>query len=180
MRLRDAAEHFRLQDILCVTGDNPFADPVQLDTLGEAAAAGNADYATTLNLPLGVAGYYVRAGALARACAIKDTSDTEFWPEYFTETGIFRVIEARPVDPTLARPELRLTVDYPDDFVVAETLINTLGNDADLKTIVEYLDANPDLRAKNAEAKQAPRPSPVLKPRGEWEDLLSKVDEAAA
>ena len=174
VRLRDAAVRFGFSDFLCVTGDNPFADPAHLDALAETARADRADYATTADLPLGVTGYYLRTNAVKRACAIKDTSDTEFWPEYFTQTSVFRVATARPLTASFARPDLRLTVDYLEDFSLAETLINKLGGAPTLHKVIAYLDAHPDLRACNAQAVQAARPSPTLKPRHSWDPLMDR------
>ena len=50
------------------------------------------------------------------------------------------------------RPDLRLTVDYPEDLIVCREIATALEKDDplfSLESIIEYLDANPRLNALN-------------------------------
>jgi spore coat polysaccharide biosynthesis protein SpsF (cytidylyltransferase family) len=59
------------------------------------------------------------------------------------------------VDPpeTLARPDVRLTVDNPEDLAVARRVWEDLGSTesgVDLERIIDYLDRNPDVASLNS------------------------------
>ena len=50
------------------------------------------------------------------------------------------------------RPDLRLTVDYPEDLIVCRQVAEALGKDGPLfplEAVVEYLDAHPKLNTMN-------------------------------
>jgi spore coat polysaccharide biosynthesis protein SpsF len=52
----------------------------------------------------------------------------------------------------LHRPEIRLTVDYPEDLVVCRAVAEALGKDGPLfplEAIIAFLDARPTLKAVN-------------------------------
>ena len=54
------------------------------------------------------------------------------------------------------RPDLRLTVDTPEDFQVAEHIANNFKHNpmCSLVEIIEYLDVNPQIRSINSNIKQ--------------------------
>jgi spore coat polysaccharide biosynthesis protein SpsF (cytidylyltransferase family) len=50
------------------------------------------------------------------------------------------------------RPDLRLTVDYPEDLIVCRQVAEALGKDGPLfplEAVVEYLDTHPKLNTMN-------------------------------
>jgi spore coat polysaccharide biosynthesis protein SpsF len=54
--------------------------------------------------------------------------------------------------PAVRRPDLRLTVDYPEDLIVCREIAMALGKEGplfSLESIVAYLDAHPSLNAIN-------------------------------
>jgi len=178
VRIRDAAREFAFDTIVVCTGDNPFIDPPHIDALVHFARVNKLDYAITADLPLGVTAYVLNAAAVERACQIKEDVDTEFWPEYFTESGIFRFAEMPPLATYFARSDLRLTVDYQEDFDLVSALFDALGVDGNtfsLAAIIAYLDGNPKVRTLNANVRQAARKRPTLKPRADWQQVLKEA-----
>ncbi len=178
VRIRDAAREFGVDTIVVCTGDNPFIDPPHIDALVRFARDNTLDYAITADLPLGVTAYVLNASAVEQACLIKEDVDTEFWPEYFTESGIFRFGEMPPLAKEFARSDLRLTVDYQEDFELVTAVfdaLNETGNTFPLADIIRYLDSHPDVRDLNANVQQAVRKRPTLKPRDDWQDVLKEA-----
>lgn len=176
VRLRDAARQFDADEIVSCTADNPFIDPFHLDYLVRSGRERGLDYGIVRDLPFGITGHYVRREALEKACRIKDDVNTEFWPEYFTESGVFRIGEVEPMDPRFVRPDLRLTVDYAEDLALVTRVFEALYKEEgifSLAQIIDFLDANPNVRSLNANMEQAPRDRPTLKPREEWRQLLA-------
>jgi spore coat polysaccharide biosynthesis protein SpsF len=149
-----AARHFAIDVAAIVDGDDPLCDPEYLDRLLAAVSETGADYGTVRDLPIGVASNAVRVDALEKVCRLKTEHDTEVWGGYFTSTGLFStyILDA---DAAHRDPELRLTLDYPEDYEVLAAIFDELGPDGRPFTLAEVLAlmcARPDLRARNRAA----------------------------
>ena len=111
------AAAYDLDHVIRATADNPGVD---IDAPGRLLAALRArpvDYVREDGLPYGGAVEAVTATALARASAMAtEPADREHVTTFIrARAGMFRVCElAAP--PALARPDVRLTVDTPDDL----------------------------------------------------------------
>ena len=57
---------------------------------------------------------------------MKADRDTEIWGVYFTESGLFRWGVLKVDDPAVAWPELRVTVDTPEDFELVTKIFDEL------------------------------------------------------
>jgi spore coat polysaccharide biosynthesis protein SpsF len=159
VRLTEAARRYGAEAVISCTGDNPFVDPLYVDRLLEYHLAGGYDFTVVDGLPFGANSYGVSVPAMVRACGIKDATDTEFWGGYLSETGLFRTGTLRVTDPAVRRPELRLTVDTPEDFQVASRIIEALHDEARifrLEEIVRLCDSDPSLTRINAHVRQKP------------------------
>ena len=80
------------------------------------------------------------------ACRIKTETDTEVWGGYFTETGLFHVEGIDVGDKLLNRPEIRMTLDYKEDFQFFSKIFNELyekGKMFTLKDVINFLDKEP-------------------------------------
>jgi spore coat polysaccharide biosynthesis protein SpsF len=64
----------------------------------------------------------------------------------------FYLQRLRPDSPKVQRPDIRLTVDYPEDLIVVREVYRALkkeGRFIKIEEIIEYLDAHPQLKAIN-------------------------------
>jgi len=162
VRLRDAACKHELDVVLNCGGDNPFVDPVYLRRLGNLLIENDLDYACTLGLPIGTYGWAISSAAMEKACGIKDKIDTEAWTGYFTDTGLFRW-ESLLADPDDFWPDLRLTVDTPEDFQLITAIFDELYTPGQVFSgyeILELCRQRPDLVAINSAIKQK-KPNPI-------------------
>lgn len=153
-RYLQAARRFGVEVAAVVDGDDPFCDPGYIDRLFRAVRADGADYGSVAGLPLGITANVVRVAALERVCAIKTQHDTEVWGGYFTETGLFKtcILEADVED---RDADLRLTLDYQEDYDVIQTVFDALHADNhafSITDIVAFVRRHPDLKRRNAEA----------------------------
>ena len=106
---------------------------------------------------------------MVRACEIKDSADTEVWGGYFTAVGEFSCGTMHVEDPDVRWPELRLTVDTPEDFELAARIFNELSatNSAfSLRDIVALCRRRPDLMRINEHITQKGAAPIVLKRQG--------------
>ena len=143
--------------IIAVDGDDILCDPIYIDKTIDRLIETGADLVTCDKLPLGAACNGMKVEALRKVCEIKSESDTEVWRGYFTDTGLFRVEFLEPDDAELIRPDIRLTLDYPEDYEILQQIFERLympGEVFGLKEVVTLLKNNPHLIAINKSVQQ--------------------------
>ena len=147
-RLYDASVAFDLDYILNITADCPFVDPVYADKIVDAYEATNADLIRVFDLPHGAYSYGIKPLALKKVLEIKDDRNTEVWGGYFTDTDLFNVYDL-PVDDPLHRwPDLRMTLDYPEDLEFFKAVFTQLyqpGKVFSLDEILLFLKDHPEV-----------------------------------
>jgi len=151
VRLQEAATRADADYVLNITGDCPFVDPQYADRVVNAFERTNADLIRAFDLPHGAFSYGIKPAALAKAIEIKDDTETSAWGRYFTDTDLFDLIDL-DVDPRHRRPELRMTLDYPEDLAFVEAVFAALhrpDSTFSLDDIIEFLDAHPEVVALN-------------------------------
>jgi spore coat polysaccharide biosynthesis protein SpsF len=149
----EAATRFNLDYILSITGDCPFADPVYADRIVREFLETNADFIRALDLPHGAFSYGIKPSALARILEIKDERDTEVWGRYLTDTDLFKVHDLEITTSRHRQPELRMTLDYPEDLQFFRTVFANLykpGTVFSLDDILEFLEQHPEVVAINS------------------------------
>ncbi len=125
-RLTDAAEKFNVETVINCTADNPFVDPVYIDKLYQHHINNNNEFTKIEGLPWGVFSYAISFDALKKVCEIKNETDTEVWHGYFMDTGHFKWDALEVVDKSIVWPDLRLTVDTPEDFEMVTRIFDEL------------------------------------------------------
>jgi len=121
--------------VIRATADNPFVFADAAGKIAGEAAALNADYACYAGIPVGTGVEAVSAEALLRAEreGRRQAEREHVCPYLYGHPELFRL--HRPLAlPEWQGPELRLTVDTPEDFRRAENLYrvlneNTTGQD---------------------------------------------------
>ena len=159
LRLTKAAEYYNVETVINCTGDNPFVDPLYIDKLCQYHVQKGNDFSKINGLPWGTFSYAISNSAMRKACEIKDTSDTEVWHGYFMESGYFKWGTLEVDDTALQAPNLRLTVDTPEDFEMVSRIFNELyepGKIFSLKEIVKLCEENSEIPAINKLVKQKP------------------------
>lgn len=138
--LQAALEH-ELELVVNVDGDDLFCS---VDAVADVVAHyrdSRADFFTFDGLPFGAAPVGVRAAALRDVCARKTERATQGWGKYFTKSGAFRV-ETLSAPAHLRRPELRLTLDYPEDLALARTIVKDVGGAPSIDDVVAWADTH--------------------------------------
>jgi spore coat polysaccharide biosynthesis protein SpsF len=153
-RFHAAAQLFGVAHIVNVDGDDILTDPEQVDQVAEVLVSERADWVRLEGLPFGAAPIGLTAAALARVCAEKTTMDTATgWGKWFQDRTDLRVVIRRIADPALVAPELRLTLDYPEDLRVFQAIYAELsqpGVIVPLRDVISLMRRRPDLAAVNA------------------------------
>ncbi len=147
-RLLGAADEFDLDYILNITADCPFVDPFYADKIVEEYLETDADLIRQFDLPHGVFSYGIKVEALRKVVELKNSSDTEVWGRYFTDTGLFNVVDLDVNDKHHNRPGLRMTLDYPEDLEFFKAVFDVLyveNKVFSLTSILNLLDAHPEI-----------------------------------
>jgi spore coat polysaccharide biosynthesis protein SpsF len=155
-RYYNAALKFGIDFMVIVDGDDLFCDPECIDEIIRTFKKTNADYIIYKDLPVGVTGHGVKLEALKKVIDMKDESDTEVWGGYFTGSKLFKVVELEP-RAEFRRPDLRMTLDYIEDFRFFEAIFDRLytpGKVFTLHDIMRVINENPQIPAINSAAQQ--------------------------
>jgi spore coat polysaccharide biosynthesis protein SpsF len=146
-RMIQGAREYQLDFIVSIGGDDLFIDPVLVDLIIERFVRTSADFIYCSDLPVGGTPFGVKTRALERLAQIK-TGGTDGWERYFKETGLFQVEVIPPPDQILRRPELRMTLDYQEDFLFFKAVIEELYPQKGiflLKDVITLMDNRPDI-----------------------------------
>jgi N,N'-diacetyllegionaminate synthase len=148
-RLIAACRHADGDIAIRVTTENPFLYHENVKELLSIHRRNNCDLTLTRDLPLGASVEVVSLDALEKANQHgEDRHRSELCTLFVVENP--DSFEIQTVDPPakLRRPDLRLTVDNPEDLVVIRDVWENARDGTDepsLEEVVEYLDANDHL-----------------------------------
>ena len=151
-----AAERFGVDFAAIVDGDDLFCDPGYTDRILREHRTSGGDYVIVDGLPLGVTAFGIAIPALRVVCERKAESDTEVWGAYFTGRPGFDVRLLEP-DARDRRPELRMTLDYPEDYAFFTAVYDALAPRdpvPSIRRIIEYCEAHPEVAALNRGAQE--------------------------
>lgn len=156
VRLFDAAKHFETDIIVDVEGDDIYTDPFYVDEIVKVMenfdvdfVSGNSstkDFSFQLGFPHGLVPAGIRRSALEKICVLKQTTNTETgYKEFFTHTKLFKCRYLFPDSNLKFDKNLRLTVDYHEDFELAKEVFKELGNNFHFQDILELFKKKPYL-----------------------------------
>ena len=141
--------------ILRVTTENPFVHQDNLDELIEHHFTTGADLTVCESLPDGAYTEVIAVSALEYSDKFgEERHHSERATLFIFENPDVFKIERVPAPAELARPDLRLTIDTPEDLIVARAIYEALepefGVLPPLLEIIRYLDAHEEVRNVNA------------------------------
>lgn len=147
-RWNGAAKKFNIEFFVTADGDDLFCEPELIDLAFKQYVKKNPDFiygdgVKGVDVPCGAFSYGIKTKALEKVCAIKDTEDTEMMWIYFKDTGLFNCQKLEGVPVIYKRPEIRMTLDYFEDFKFFKNVIENLSKEKEqfgLKDIIDYLD----------------------------------------
>jgi spore coat polysaccharide biosynthesis protein SpsF len=151
-RYLQAAAAYGIDFIINVDGDDIFCDVDYMDKIVEVFLKTGADYLECEGLPLGAAPSGIKVEALQRVCEMKAGNDTETgWDRYFTKDNRFH-IEIIKAEGAVNQPDVRMTLDYPEDFQFFKEVITRLykpGRIFYTREILSLLQEHPEIANLN-------------------------------
>ena len=145
-RWRGAALEYNVDFFVTADGDDLFCASELMDLAFEQRNKNNSEFIQGENLVSGSFTYGIATDALLKVCEMKDSEDTEMMWVYFTDTGMFNVEALDNVPGCYKRSDIRMTLDYQDDFTFFKTVIGHFdGHEFNMRDVLSYLDENPEV-----------------------------------
>lgn len=141
-RLADAATAHCLDFLAVAGGDDVFCEGEFIDRVIARNAERAVDFVTIDGLPFGTAPFGIGAAAIRRVLEIKPGEYTDGWERYLTDTGLFVTELLTTEEPLLNHPEIRLDLDYEEDFQLVKAIYERLyvpGAVPDIRSILHLL-----------------------------------------
>jgi spore coat polysaccharide biosynthesis protein SpsF len=158
-----AAQMADAQIVVIIDGDTPLLDPQVMDSIIRIYLEERPDYAANTLESSFPCGFEVQVCTLSVLAEVNRSSRDPAHHEHVTlalyeEPGRYRVRSVRaPSD--LVWPDLRLTLDTPEDYALISAVYDALyGNDGyfGIREVVSYLRMHPELLQLNASVQQKP------------------------
>ena len=145
-RYLEAAKKFETDFIINADGDDIYADPDYVDEIVSIFERDNCDYVDMIGFPFGMASVGIKFTALEKVCKYKQTEDTSTgYRLFFTKNKIFNVSQLKLEKGIIFPKNLRLTLDYEEDLLLAKEIYNELGTNFRLSHILELFSKKPEL-----------------------------------
>lgn len=154
-RLSDCSDFFGFDYILSITGENPLLSIDHANLMINRIKTHREDFIYIDGLPIGCAVYGLNTKALKTVCEFKSEIDTEIWGPLINRPEIFKVGKIEAED-FYKIPDLRLTNDYFEDFLMMNEIFNNFPNKSipSLIQVIDLLNKNENIRLINAERRQ--------------------------
>lgn len=142
-RLNMAAEKYNAKRFVVVEGDDFFCDLELIRKTCDKLTNSDYEFLTWKNLPFGVSPLGIKTDKLQYLVKNKSTKNTETgWGRFIIESGFFKVGSLQPENKKMVRPDIRLSVDYPEDFQLIKKLYENLPEKFLLLDIIDLLNKN--------------------------------------
>ena len=148
------AQYVNANIIFRTTPENPFIYWEKIDDVLNKHIDGNFDFSVIEDIPLGCGYEVINLDALEKSHKFgKDKHRSELCSLYIHEhQKSFKINRFMP-EKSLQRPEIRLTVDNPEDLMVVRKIYEKLGQGKKpvyLKKIIDFLDMNKEISKINS------------------------------
>ncbi|MEX1150862.1 MAG: NTP transferase domain-containing protein [Nitrosopumilaceae archaeon] len=153
-RIYEAARKYKISKFVVVEGDDLFCDPDLIQKTWDLLSKTDYEFIVWNGLPFGVSPTGIKTKKLKMLIENSVINSDTGWGEFIINSGYFKVGKLTPDNQKLLRPEIRLSVDYPEDFNLAKKIISKLPNKFCLEDIIDLFDTNPQLLKINASVKK--------------------------
>jgi len=153
-RLYSAAKKYNIKEFVVVEGDDFFCDLSLIEKTCNKLLKSDYEFLLWENLPFGVSPFGIKTNKLGLLNERKTTKNTETgWGKFIIDSGFFKVGRLRLKNKELLRPEIRLSIDYKEDFELAKKIYQKLPEEFSLIDIIHVLNENPEWHKINETTK---------------------------
>jgi spore coat polysaccharide biosynthesis protein SpsF len=139
-RWNHAAKKFCVDFFVTFDGDDLLCDPELADLAFDQYDRTNADFIESTKAPCGAFTYGIKVSVLNEICKTKTSEKTEMI------RGYFKNAEELEIPEVFNRPEIRLTLDYPEDLEYFKKIFTGFGKlRFSLRDAIAWLDNHPEV-----------------------------------
>lgn len=139
LRYSQICSYYNFDAVVIVDGDDILVFPELISETINYLKSEKYDVIFWKGLPLGAASSGLTKMALEKVMLIKDESDTEVWGGYFTNDR-FNILYATASKDLFNHPEIRLTLDYQEDYDLFNVIFNEFKDYGNLFSSEELMD----------------------------------------
>lgn len=145
-----AAEKYKVNNIVRVTGDNPLTDPQVIDHMVAKHIKNKNEYTSCNSIPYGTRSEVISLKLLKKCHKIiEDPKSSEYMTWMLNKPNYFKVQDLRFPNQKVNRPEISLTVDYKEDYLNINKIFNNYkGKVPSLEKVIKWIDTQPKLLSK--------------------------------
>lgn len=130
-RMLDVAKMENADNLLRVTGDNIFTDPIMLDFALKEHMEKDADYTRIERLPIGVTGEVMKVSAVKDCYSKIDPDKSEYLAVYMFNPDDYKCLTVLPPE-KFNLPYQTLTVDTPRDWERTQFIFEHISEKKDI------------------------------------------------
>ena len=150
-RIISACDLVKGEIVFRITSESPFFYKEGINNAIKSHIKSNADYTAHAKLPDGCMFELININAL-KISHLKGSKKhkSELVSLYINENSKSFRLNIIEVDKSLQRPNYRLTIDYPEDLILAREIFNYFESDKEhvpIRKIIKLLDKRPKLRS---------------------------------
>lgn len=143
-RFLGAAQKFGTDVIINVDGDDIYTDPKYIESLIKKFENEKPDLIDMIGFPFGFRSVAFSRDALEKLCMLKNTEITDtHYRDFFIKSELFQVSYLK-YDKKFPK-NIRLTLDYPEDYELSKKIFSKLGNNFHLENIIDLFNEEPEL-----------------------------------
>lgn len=147
------AINYEIDFFVTIDGDDPFFDPSLIDIAFNQYTKYDYDFIKCTNIIPGLFTYGIKFDALKKICEVKNTNDTEMMWVYFEKMNDLKIKDLNKIiNQKFLRQDVRLTLDYLEDHIFMNKLINKYKKDKlniSSLEILKILEDYPDIASIN-------------------------------
>lgn len=146
----DAAHQFEVRNVINIDADDPLIDYTLIDETAAIMDATDTDYVTWEGYPLGCTPSGMSARGL-RWLASEYPEPVEHIFAYFEKESALTKLVIKETSPILSKSyikDIRLTLDYPEDYELFKTIFDNIysnATDINFSELMEFIDAHQDV-----------------------------------
>jgi len=158
-----AAKKFKAKNIVRVTGDNPLTDPQIIDFMINSHVKNKKDYTSCNSIPFGARSEVISLKILKKCHSmLADPNSSEYMTWMLNRPEYFKTNDLTHPNSKINRPEISLTVDYPQDYKNVNEIYNFFrGKIPSLQKIIQWLDKNEKLLKKLKKKRTVKKPKNI-------------------
>ena len=141
-RMLSVAELENADNLIRITGDNPFTDEVYIDLMLKYHIENNCEYTRTEYLPIGVTAEIMQTKVLKRCNDLIDPNFSEYLMLYMFQPDIYQCQVLTPPEKH-QHPKWSLTVDTEEDLQKFREIVHGEEDILDYNTVVDICSKMP-------------------------------------